>query len=162
VLAAAVQKPLAGDKLKFGVEGGGIFSFKTDRWIVDLSNGNATIHIENSSLLADLFFGGFAATDIGQRLRVYAGAGPLIIFGHQKIEPDHPEIDPYHNYYKSSVSDWDVGIYGRAGFEFRFTEEYSAGFGVRWMESRLEFEHPGGKTDIKGLQALLTLSVNLF
>ena len=58
--------------------------------------------------------------------------------------------------------DWDVGIYRRTGIEFGFTEAYSAGLGVRWMGSGLEFEHPGGKGEMKGLQVLFTLSVSIF
>lgn len=161
MLGASVQRMLGGDRFEYGVEGGGLFSWDTDRWGVFISNGGAYIHLETSILLADLFFGGYMATDIGERLRFYIGAGPLIIYGQQKIDPDYPTIEPHSPYKKNTKSDWDVGLYARTGIEFRFTEKLIAGLGVRWIQTQLNLNNSGGKSEVEGIQVLFTLAATL-
>jgi opacity protein-like surface antigen len=158
MFGAAVGLMLGGDRLEYGVEGGGQISWKADRWKLFISSGGSSIHLESSTFLMDLFFGGTVATDIGERLRLYLGAGPLVIFGNHKVDPDNPRPEPYPPYRKTTVSDWDVGLYTRTGLEFRFTDELIAGIGVRWIETQLDFSNPGGKTDVEGLQILFTMA----
>jgi hypothetical protein len=161
MIGASVQQILGGDRFEFGVEGGGLFSWKSDDWQVVVSDGVTRIHIDNDMFLADLFLGGFVARDIGKRLRLYLGAGPLIIYGHQKIDPDDPHVEPYASYEKETESDWDVGLYIRVGIEFRFTDKLIAGLGVRWIETQLDFNNPGGKTEVEGTQVMFTLGITV-
>lgn len=152
-----------GDRFKFGVEGGFLASWKTDKWQVAVKDGTAYVRIENSMFLGDLFLGGFTSMDMGSRLRVYLGGGPLVIYGYRKIDPeeDDPDDDSDIVYKNTYESKWNVGVYARAGIDFIVTDAFIFGLSVRGIKTNLEFNNLGGKTQVEGVQFLFTLSAAL-
>ncbi|MBW1893303.1 MAG: hypothetical protein JRI91_06360 [Deltaproteobacteria bacterium] len=109
-LGFSMQQVLGGDRLKYGVEGGFLASWKTEKWQVAVSNGTAYVHIKNSMFLGDLFFGGYTSMNIGKRIRLYLGGGPLLIYGQRKIDPEenYSSNESSIIYESTYESEWNV------------------------------------------------------
>lgn len=162
-LGFSMQQVLGGDRIKYGVEGGFLASWKTEKWQVAVSNGTAYVHIKNSMFLGDLFFGGYTSMNIGKRIRLYLGGGPLLIYGQRKIDPEekyHPD-NPDIIYESTYESKWDVGVYARTGVDFIVSDKFIFGLSARGIKTNLDFDNQGKDTKVEGVQFLFTLSAAL-
>lgn len=155
----AVQKPFGSQGLQVGFETGAYVSMDNDTRLISASSGpqGGTIHVEikNNMLLFDYFAGGFVALELARRLRWYAGAGPLLIYGRRLVEQD---ADDDGEKEEETEADLSAGVYGRTGLEFFLTRRLGMGAGVRAMTSGLEFKETAGKIKIEGVQYYLNLS----
>jgi opacity protein-like surface antigen len=140
VIGAVYQQPVVGQRVRFGFEGGFTLSWENDVKAVLLDSGATTVVAENDFLLVDLSCGLFADLMLGERLRLYGGAGPVLQFASVDAEWDD-----------SSIGDVDVdedafggGYYARTGFEFAFSKGTTVGLGVRHLDSSVD---PGGGID---------------
>jgi opacity protein-like surface antigen len=162
IFGAAAQRPVHKDPFEYGLEVGLLFSIDNDRRYTQVSNGSdgGTIHVrfENKMLLIDYFGGGYISYSLSKYMRLYAGAGPLIVYGRKEYEPDDDEYDSGDSEVESRLS---VGLYGRTGVEFSITDNFMIGAGIRALTSGLEFKEPNGKVKYEGIQYIFNLSFKI-
>lgn len=140
MIGAAVQMPLAGRRLRIGLEGGSTLGWDGDVEAIVIGSGGAIIAAENDFLLLDLFGGVFADLPLGERLRVYAGVGPLLQFGAVDAEWDDPVLGDVSVHEDA----FGKGYYARAGFEIALDYGTSVGLGLRFVDSEID---PSGDLD---------------
>ncbi|MEW6076888.1 MAG: hypothetical protein AB1724_03665 [Thermodesulfobacteriota bacterium] len=158
---AAAQKPLYGDRLEFGFETGGNFSMKNDTDVLYASvgspNTNIAIDIDNEWFLFDYFGGGYVAATLAKRLRLYAGAGPLLIYGSWTHEPEENDQDLDDE----TESHLSAGLYARAGLEVFIFDRVSLGGGVRAIATGLDFDDDAGEIDVEGAQVFFNFTFKI-
>jgi hypothetical protein len=148
---------LAGDNFTIGVEYGGILSGMMDDVDTYANNGNARVTFDTSLFLLDLFVGPQANWWIGDRFRLYGGAGPLLMVGYISADFEEREIeDELDIELNESETVAGFGGYARLGAEFVFRGGSSLGLGVRGFTSSLDFEDTLGEVDINGVQGFIT------
>jgi hypothetical protein len=113
--------------------------------------GTAVISISRRLLFTDLSFGGFVATVLDDWLRLYAGAGPLMLFASGRFGDETGS---------ESVSGFGLGAYLRAGAELRIDEHSFLGFGGRAVWSEVELGGTVEDVDADGIQLMLTFTQN--
>jgi opacity protein-like surface antigen len=162
ILGAAAQRPAHKGPLEYGLEVGLLFSMDNDRRYTQVSSGSGggTVYVrfENKMLLVDYFAGGYVAYSFSKYMRIYAGAGPLIVYGRREYEPDNDEYDSVDSGVESKLA---VGLYGRTGVEFTITDNFMIGAGIRALTSGLEFKEPNSKTQYEGIQYVFNLSFKI-
>ncbi len=145
--------------LELGVETGAFFSIRGETRVVSVSGGSGggsvNVTYDNKMLLFDYFGGVYIGGRPTKRLRLYAGCGPLIIYGHRELKPK-----PYGPPETEIETDagLSAGLYARTGIEFIITNHFIVGAGVRGMTSGLKLKSTIGSTRVEGLQYLLSLS----
>lgn len=140
MIGALVQQPLAGRRLRLGLEGGFTLGWENDVQAVVVDSGSVLVAAENDFLLVDLFVGAFADLSLGERLRLYAGAGPLLQWASIDVEWN----DTLAGDVSVDESGFGGGYYARTGFEFALGSGLSLGLGVRYLDSSVD---PGGDID---------------
>jgi hypothetical protein len=105
-------------------------------------------------LVTDLFIGPYGEFLLGERWRVYGAAGGLMEFVHGDADIDDPNTG------QSKVNDdaFGGGVYARTGLEFVLSSGVSVGFGVRWVDSNVDFGDPLGEYDLERVQWLFTVT----
>jgi hypothetical protein len=149
VLGVAGQMPLAGESLELGFEAGLLFSWwRADSKVVAGGSGTIVVLIDTQLVLADLFAGAYLSTIVADSLRLYLGAGPLMMWGDLDLEDETGS---------SSDSAFGVGGYVRGGVEYRLKDGSFLGLGVRALTSDLDFDNSAAaNVDLDGLQVMLT------
>jgi opacity protein-like surface antigen len=158
---AAAQKPFKKDIFEYGFETGANLSMENDTNVLNYSAGSSggavRVEIDNQWFLLDYFAGGYIAANFASRFRLYAGAGPLLIYGSWEFEPDEND-DEYEDNTESHLS---AGIYGRAGLEVAIIEKLSIGAGVRVVTTGLEFNDPPEEIKFEGPQVFFNVSLKI-
>jgi opacity protein-like surface antigen len=158
---AAAQKPFHGDSFEFGFETGANFSMKNDTDVlyasVESSGTKARVAIDNEWFLFDYFGGGYVAANIARRLRLYAGAGPLLIYGSWSHEPEEDDSE----FEDETESHLSGGLYARAGLEVFIFERVSLGGGVRAIATGLDFDDEAGEADVEGPQLFFNFTFKI-
>ena len=101
------------------------------------------------SFLFDYFFGGYVSFEPVKWLRLYLGAGPLIIYGTRETEQDDPNTQEVETRSESGLS---AGVYGRTGVDIIFAEKFILSAGIRRTKTGLSFEETTGEVDVEGWQ----------
>lgn len=163
LFGVAAQKPLLADMpVDLGFETGALLSWKNDTRFAQISSGPSggtiRVEIENQMLLVDYFFGGYAGFRPIRWLRLFAGAGPLLVYGYRVIEPEAYDGTAPEKTYESKLA---VGAYARCGAEIVFSERCMLGAGVRAITSGLEFNESIGDIRYEGIQYFLSFSFSL-
>jgi opacity protein-like surface antigen len=163
LVGVAAQKPLLADlPVDLGFETGALLSWKNDTRFAQISSGPSggtiRVEIENQMLLVDYFFGGYAGFRPTRWLRLFAGAGPLLVYGYREIEPEPYNGASPEKTYESKLA---IGAYARCGAEIVFTDRCMLGAGVRATTSGLEFKEPVGSIRYEGIQYFLSFSFSL-
>lgn len=156
MIGGVFMRPLGGDRLKFGVEGGFTVGWENDTGVVAINNGNLLVVSDNNLFLMDIFVGPFAELFVGERIRVYGGAGPLLQYGQVDVE----FIDN-NSFIDETESGFGGGIYTRAGVEFDLGRGSLVGFGVRWLDSSVNLGGRMGDLDFQGVQFALTVTTGI-
>lgn len=158
----AAQKPFTNKSVTYGFETGTFFSLKADTRIVQASSGpsggSLNVTFDNKLLVFDYFVGGYLGVSFAKRCRIYAGAGPLIIYGRRETDP---EDDGSGAIQQETDSGLALGLYGRTGFEVSVTDVFMIGLGLRAITTGLEFDTPVGEIKVEGIQYFLNLSVKI-
>jgi hypothetical protein len=158
---AAAQKPFYKDTLEYGFETGANLSMENDTNVLSYSagssGGTAKVAIDNTWFLFDYFGGGYVAANVASRLRLYAGAGPLLIYGSWEHDPDEND-DEFDDDNESHLS---AGVYGRAGIEVAIIDRLSIGGGVRAIATNLEFDDSLGEIKVEGPQYFFNISFKI-
>jgi len=151
VIGGGAQVKLAGQGLDFGVEALVSLAFRSDLEAFVVGGGGAVIALSADVLVVDVFGGPFLSKLFGDRVRVYAGAGPLLQFLEYSQEDDSGDLD-------DDGSGFGAGYYTRGGIEFLLPSGTLVGFGVRYSSSEVDLEGSLGDFDFEGVQAVITVS----
>jgi len=154
IFGVGVQKPFNPGVFKVGLETGALFSLDSDlrRFSAASGSGGGTVDlsVDISSFLMDFFFGGYVAFEPAGWLRMYVGAGPLLIWGTREIETT--ETTGQLEVSEASESGLGAGGYIRAGIDILFSDYLGLTAGARITETTLSFDDAAGSIDIEGVQ----------
>jgi hypothetical protein len=162
-VGVSVQELIWGEpeSLQLGFECGVLVSFGgDDRDVYGGSrSGTVVVNVDNFLLLTDIFAGVTLRKDFAAGPSLYAGAGPLLLFGHISGDFEERKIEDRVG------ADWDedddafgAGGYVRAGVEFRLGDGSTMGIAVRGFTSTIDFDDSLGEVDIQGVQGLISYS----
>jgi hypothetical protein len=157
LLGGAVQRPLTGDKLRLGVEGGFLLGWIGNVETVFVGSGGVAVTGSNDMFLTEGFGGLYADLLLGQKARVYAGAGGLIDWA----IVDVTYADPTLGFFDLSGSGFGFGWYTRAGFEFLLQSGMAVGFCWRWFDTSIDIGGNVGDLDLEGMQYMLTFTKSM-
>jgi len=153
IFGVDAQKSYRQGWIQYGIEVGALFSIDSSLRQFSASSGGgggtATISVDISSFLMDYFFGGYVSIEPAQWLRLYAGAGPLLIWGIRETESAESLPEPYTEMLESGLG---VGGYGRVGIDILFTDWFGLDAGARVTKTTLSFDETAGEIDIEGVQ----------
>ncbi len=153
LFGADVQKTFHSGSLLYGYEVGIFFSIDSEVRSFYASSGQgggkAAVSVDVNSFLIDYFMGGFVGLAPAKWLRVYAGAGPLIIWG---MRDTKPVATPLEESEKQSDSGLGVGAYARAGVDIFFSKSFGINAGARVNQTTLSFKNMDGDVDVEGWQ----------
>ena len=151
VIGGGGQLKLAGEDFDFGLEAMISFAFRSDLKAFAAGGGGAVIALDVDVLVLDLFGGPFVSKLYGDRVRLYAAAGPIVQFLEYSQVDDAGAIS-------QDNSGFGAGFYTRGGIEFLLPSGTLVGFGVRYSESEVDLGSGLGNFDLRGVQALITVS----
>ncbi|MCA8942565.1 MAG: hypothetical protein KDB80_08430 [Planctomycetes bacterium] len=144
------QEQLGGEGVEVGFEGGVIVSWWRDQATIrDAGSGSIVAELDQELIVTDLSAGLYASTLLGSRVRVYFGAGPLMMFATQRTET---ELSTTRD------SEFGLGGYARTGFEWVLDDGSMLGLGARAFRTNLEFDTAYPGVDLEGIQAMLTFT----
>jgi hypothetical protein len=120
-------------------------------------NGQTWVSFDSSLFLLDIFMGAQANALLGRRVKLYCGAGPLLMIGYVAADFEQREIEEELDI-EISESDTAVGFggYVRLGAEFMIGDKSALGLGVRGFTAALDFDDTLGSVDFKGVQGFFT------
>ena len=156
VIGGGAQLKLAGSALDFGVEGFVAFSGRTSLEAFASSGGTTVAAFDISLLIWEVYGGPFVSRFVGDRLRLYAGAGPLLQWVSYEQDDDDDSEDG-----DEDEEGFGGGVYARTGFEFLLPSRKLVGLGARWSESSIDLGEDFGDLDLSGLEVFVTYSYGL-
>lgn len=149
IIGGGGQWKLAGDRVDFGLEGLLGFGWRSGAGAVAIGGGGAAVAVDIDLLMFELYGGPFASMFLGDGLRAYAGAGPLMQWAHYEETSAFDDGDS---------SGFGVGWYARTGLEFVVGGGSMIGVGARWSDSEVDLDSGLGDLELEGLQIVLTFS----
>jgi hypothetical protein len=149
VIGGGAQWKLGGQRMDFGLEGLLSFGWRSDAEAFVVGGGGAAIAIDVDMLVFELFGGPFASMMLGDKLRLYGAAGPLMQFA------DYAQTG---GGLADDGSGFGYGWYARTGLEFALPSRTLIGFAVRWSDSEVDLGGRLGDLELEGVQAVLTVS----
>lgn len=156
VVGGGGQWKLAGEHFDFGLEAMISFNWRSEATAFASGSGGTTIAVDVDLLVIELFGGPFFSVFLGEKLRLYVAAGPLMQFvDYDQIALPEGELGEA---FDDSASGFGLGTYARTGFEFLITPRYWLGLGVRWTDSVVELDDGFGELDLEGFQLVLTVA----
>jgi hypothetical protein len=148
-----------GEHLQYGLECSFLLGFQSDS--VSFIAGGSGLHvkIETSMWEFDLAGGAYASLYLGKNdfMRIYAGAGPLLIFSNYDSEETTDGSDTT----ETRESAFGVGAYARTGLEFRIYGSGMLGIGLRGNWASVDFSNIGGSSDLSGISAFVSFTAGL-
>ena len=152
LIGGGAQWKFGGRRFDFGLEGLLSFAGSANAAAVSVGGSGTVVAVSVDLLLFDLYGGAFASVFLGDKLRLYGAAGPLLQWA---------EWDQSGNALDDNGSGFGVGTYARTGFEFVLPSHVLVGLGVRWSDSSVDLGGDLGDLDIEGFQGLFTVSRGL-
>ena len=110
------------------------------------------VAIEVNFLVVDIYGGPFISSFLGEGIRAFAGAGPLIQFA------QYGQSDPSNTVPSESGSGFGVGYYARVGAEVRVRPGTLIGFGARWTDSEVDLSNGLGDVDVRGVELFVSVT----
>ena len=149
IIGGGAQYKMGGEKVDYGLEG--LFSFggRANASAFAAGGGGAAVAVDVDLLVFDFYGGPFVSTFLGDNVRLYAGAGPLL---------EWAEYDQSDSVGHESGSGFGYGGYARTGIEFVMPSRTLVGFGVRWSNTTVDLGGGLGDLDMEGFQLLFTVS----
>lgn len=143
-----------GEKLQYGLEFSFLLGFKFDD--VTTYNGQHAVYVNVSSSLwlFDIAGGAYLNLPLGEKLRLYGAAGPLMMVGLYNSETDYKNVT-------QSQTEFGFGAYARTGLELQVQRNAYLGAGLRGTYSNLDFSEVGGSSELKGIAVFLTYTAGL-
>ncbi len=154
LLGFDAQQPIGGAKLVYGIEGGGFFSWESEeRTIFVTSAGDSGARVsavvDINSLLFDAYAGGYLSFEPMKGIRIWAGAGPLILWGWRETESTTADDEILIS---EEESGFGAGVYARMGIDIIFKNNLGFTTGARITETSLTFDDPAGEVNVEGWQ----------
>lgn len=149
VVGGGAQMKLAGGGFDVGLEGYVSFAGRTDLEAFAAGGGGAVVAFDVNLFLAEAYGGPFVSRFLGERVRIHAGAGPLLQWAGYDQDDGTGEED---------TDGSGGGFYARAGLEFLLPSNRLVGIAVRWSESSVDLGGDVGDLDLEDLELLLTYS----
>jgi hypothetical protein len=149
VIGGGAQWKLGGERIDVGLEGMLSFSWRADAKAFAVGGGGGTVVVDVDVLLFELFGGPFASLFLGEKLRLYGGAGPLLQFADYSQSGSGLGDDG---------SGFGAGWYARTGLEYALPSRAWIGLGLRWSDTNVDLGGNLGELEIEGVQAVLTVS----
>lgn len=149
------QMVLGGDRIDWGLDVGGTLGFRSDGGTVT-PIGAGTVAVDIDMSLFDLYGGPFISMNLGEKIRVYGGVGPMMQFANYNHKNNRPSSDPLH--VNDSGTGFGLGWYSRLGAELAISRGMMVGLGGRWIDSTVDLSGGLGDLDIAGAQVYLTFS----
>lgn len=145
-----------GEKFQYGLECSFLLGFKFDK-VNYLSAGGSGLHvsISTSMWMFDLAGGGYANYWLTDSIRLYGGAGPLMMYSDYRSEREE-EGGAEDGTYSDNESAFGIGLYTRTGIEFQVHQHGYLGAGARWNWSSVDFSDVGGTSDLSGIAAFVS------
>ncbi|MCK4563394.1 MAG: hypothetical protein KAU94_01825 [Verrucomicrobia bacterium] len=150
-----------GDRFQYGLECSFLLGFRFDNLnYLYLGGGGAYASISTSMWMFDLAGGPYASLflDKNRKVRLYAGGGPLMVYADYRSDTQYPDSTPDVDNHESVFG---IGLYARAGFEFRLYEQGMLGLGARGTWSNVDFSEVGGSSELTGIAAFISFTAGL-
>ncbi|MBX3463566.1 MAG: outer membrane beta-barrel protein [Planctomycetes bacterium] len=147
-IGGGAQWKLGGDEIQYGLEALLGFGWRSDGGAVVVGGGGAAVAVDVDLYLFDLYGGPFASMFLGDRWRLYASAGPMMLWG--RYEDSTPFDD-------TSNSGFGLGWYARTGIELVLGGGTMIGIGARWSDAKLDLGSDGD-LDLEAWQFTLSFS----
>jgi hypothetical protein len=151
----SIQRPMVGERLQLGLEGGMSFGWEYDSKLVK-SGDSSVLVTDNDLFLMDLFAGLHANFELSERTRLYAGAGPLLQYANTEFE----FVDD-GDFGKLDESGFGSGAYGRVGVEWTADAKTSVGFALRYFDSSTDLDGAVDELELEGVQFLFAITRRL-
>jgi len=149
VIGGGGQWRLGGERLDLGLEGLMSLAWRGDAEAFVVGGGGAAVAVDVDVFVFELFGGPFASVFLGEKLRLYGAAGPLMQWA---------DYSQSGNGLGDDGSGFGVGWYARTGLEFALPSRTWLGFGARWSDSSIDLGGSLGDLELEGLQLALTVS----
>ena len=164
-LGAAWGSLPKGDRFQYGLETSFLLGFQFDD-INFISAGGSGLYvsISTSMWMFDLAGGPYASLFLGKKrnVRLYAAGGPLMVYADYRSDREETDNGTDESeIYKNHESAFGLGLYARAGFEFRLYEKGMLGLGARGTWSNIDLSDVGGSTDLTGIAAFISFTAGL-
>jgi len=145
-----------GEYFQYGLEASFLLGFKFDKlnYLV-LGGSGLRASISYRFWMFDLAGGAYINLfpDPGRKIRLYAGAGPLLVYADYRSDKEFDSDVPDE---EQNESAFGMGVYARTGIEFRTQERGMLGLGVRGSWSNVDFSDIGGRNELGGIAAFAT------
>lgn len=148
VIGGGGQWKLAGDRLDLGFEGLIGFGWRAGATAFVSGGGGAAVAVDVDLSVLDLYGGPFASVMLGDAVRAYGGAGPLMQWAWYE----------QGGAYAGSGSGFGLGYYARAGLEMMVGSGSLVGIGARWSDSTVDLSGDQGDLDLAGVQVMFTMA----
>jgi opacity protein-like surface antigen len=154
VLGGGGQLKLAGERVDFGVEAMMSFAWRVSAAAVATGENGAIVAVDVNLLVLEFYGGPFVSAFLGERWRVYGGAGPMMEWAWYDQEGEDESYD-------SDSSGFGTGWYARTGLEFAIRPGLMVGAGVRWSDSVIDLDSGLGDLDLEGIQWAFTVTTGI-
>jgi hypothetical protein len=143
------QMKLGGENIDMGLELLVSFGWRSNATAIAVGGGGAAIAVDVDTLLFDLYGGPFVSKFLGEKVRIYGSAGPLMEWADydQEFAGGH-----------ESGSGFGFGWYARTGIEFQLASRTMIGVGARWSDSTIDLDGGLGDLDVQGFQGYITVT----
>ncbi len=150
------QFPLSEGQSQFGIEWGGLLGWRSSKTSIYSTISSTQIRVKASFWLFDLFAGPYVSHTLGNNWRIYASAGPTMLFASYKEDRDTTlsTSDAENN----SSDQFGVGGFVRVGVDFQMSPGAYIGICGRGVVSNLEFEDYRAEGQVSGIQGFMTFS----
>lgn len=150
-VGAAMQWNLAEGEVALGAELG--LSIAGNNGVLAVLDPDTVAQdVELDVFLVDLAGGPMASLYVGDSVRLYGAAGPLVQFG------DYSEFNLGTNATTSGAG-FGLGWYVRVGAEARITRGLLAGVGVRTSDATVDLSGDAGDLELRGTDFFVTLTL---
>ena len=155
--AAWGTRPKEG-RFQYGLENSFLLGFMLDHVNAVSSGGGLYVNISTSMWMFDFAGGPYVNLflDKNEKVRLYGGAGPLMTYVDYRSE--RTESGTEEGVYNTNESVFGLGVYARAGFEFRLYEQGMLGLGARGTWSNVDFSEVGGSSELVGIAGFISFT----
>ncbi len=154
-----------GDRFQYGLETSFLLGFQfNDINFISAGGNGLYVSISTSMWMFDLAGGIYASLflDKNRNVRLYAAGGPLMVYADYSSDREEtPDDSDESEIFETHESAFGLGLYARAGFEFRLYEKGMLGLGARGSWSSIDLSDVGGSTDLTGIAAFISFTAGL-
>jgi len=153
-----------GNRFQYGLETSFLLGLRFDDInYASVGGSGLYISISTSMWMFDLAGGGYASLflDKNRKTRIYAAGGPLMVYVDYRSEREETDSGGGEETFNNNESAFGLGLYARAGFEFRIYEAGMLGIGARGTWSSLDLSDVGGSSELTGIAAFISFTAGL-